>query len=93
LCGQLRIPANVTANSGIVTSDSGERDRGSVLRDWIVCRLAFFGVFSFLQLKFFNKKAPARAPQAPPLALVYSCILFFTGLLFLRIDSPVRVNR
>ena len=84
----MRIPVNVTANSGIVTADSGERDRWSVLRDLIVCRLAFFGVVSFLQLEFFNKKAPARAPQAPPLALVLPFGLGFYGATFLTHRLP-----
>jgi len=43
---QLRIPVNVTA-------DSGERDRGSVLRVLILCRLAFPAVFPCLELAYF----------------------------------------
>jgi hypothetical protein len=41
----VRIPVNVTADSCNVTGNSGERDRGSVLRVLILCRLAFPAVF------------------------------------------------
>jgi hypothetical protein len=41
----MHIPANVTADSGIVTGDSGERDRWSVLRSFILCRLVFSADF------------------------------------------------
>lgn len=44
--GQLRIPVNLTA-------DSGERDRRSVLRILILCRLAFSADFPFLVLACF----------------------------------------
>ncbi|MBK7003342.1 MAG: hypothetical protein IPH35_26575 [Rhodoferax sp.] len=37
----LHIPANVTADSGIVTGDSGERDRWSVSARFFLCRLVF----------------------------------------------------
>jgi hypothetical protein len=54
----LRIPVNVTA-------DSGERDRGSVLRVLILCRLVFPAVFLSLSWIVFQFMAPARPPEAP----------------------------
>jgi len=41
----VHIPVNVTADSGIVTGDSGERDRWSVLHSFILCRLVFSADF------------------------------------------------
>ena len=46
----LRIPVNVTGDSGNVTGNSGEGDRGSVLRGLILCRLAFSAVSPCLVL-------------------------------------------
>ena len=41
----VHIPVNVTADSGIVTGDSGERDRWSVSRSFILCRLVLSADF------------------------------------------------
>ena len=50
----MRIPVNVTADSGNVTGNSGERDRGSVLRVWILCRFVFPAVFPVLNWLVFE---------------------------------------
>ena len=50
----LRIPVNVTADSGNVTGNSGERDRGSVLRVWILYRFVFSAVFPVLNWRVFE---------------------------------------
>ena len=50
----VRIPVNVTADSGNVTGNSGERDRGSVLRVWILCRFVFPAVFPVLNWLVFE---------------------------------------
>lgn len=56
---KLNILVNVTANSG-------ERDRGSVLRDLILCRLFFRRFFPFLNFKF-QKLGPCQAAGGPSL--------------------------
>ena len=50
----MRIPVNVTADSGNVTGNSGERDRGSVLRVWILYRFVFSAVFPVLNWLVFE---------------------------------------
>ena len=50
----VHIPVNVIADSGNVTGNSGERDRGSVLRIWILCRFVFPAVFPVLNWLVFE---------------------------------------
>jgi hypothetical protein len=66
----VRIPVNVTADSGNVTGNSGERDRGSVLRGLILCRLFFFGCFPFPVLDCFSIHGPCQAAGGPPHFLI-----------------------
>ena len=53
-----------------VTANSGERDRGSVLRDLILCRLFFRRFFPFLNFKF-QKLGPCQAAGGPSIEAAF----------------------
>ncbi len=91
----MHIPANVTADSGIVTGIPVNVTGGSVLRVLILCRLACPAVLLSWYGVFYQFIGPCQAAGgAPPrIESAHLTGLPWAGGLFLRSDSPVSVKR
>ena len=105
----MRIPVNVTTDSGNVTGNSGERDRGVGAARFNFMPSCFSAEFAFLVLDFFFHRPLPGPPAGPPRLCMYSCITSprpgqwghddqavmvpFAAGVLLRIDSPVSVKR
>jgi hypothetical protein len=67
----VRIPVNVTHDSGNVTGIPANVTQGLVLRDLILCRSAFSAVLPFLVFGFFEFIGPCQAAGGTPPIVVH----------------------